>query len=409
MTEFNVLYELPSCYGARTVRTCFVLSVVALSGCNALLGITDPTAGNTPIDGQPGMDGMDAPDANPDRKLVSVSVEPDSINVALGKTQQLTAIANYDDNSHDTVTAQATWAVVTGTAASVSASGLLSTIAQGTVQVSATFDGKVGVGDVVVGPKAADHVAIGVGDLTLMLQQEALIRAQLVFSDSTTQDITFGASWTTDNPAVLDPGFGDIATKTSGTATVTATDTASGLSGSITVTVTTVPCHPVINEIQTGSSTSAADEWVEVFNPCTAPFDVTGWTLDYRSANATGATDTNQMVVLSGTIESTGTRLFCGGSVVGPSCDGSWASGFMQQNNGGVGLRSGPKDTGTLVDAAAYGAVLPGHPFVEGTVGPALANGKVMARLPYDGHDQNNNLTDFLVVTTPTPNALNFP
>jgi len=406
VTEFNVLRELPSCYGARIVRTWFVISVVALTGCNALLGITDPSAG-APIDGQPDMTGMDGRDANPNRQLVSVTVE--TTNVALGKTQQLTAVANYDDNSHDPVTDQATWALVSGTAASVSATGLVSTIAEGTVQVSATFDGKVGVGDVIVGTKVADHVTIGVGDMTLMLQQEALIRAQLVFSDSTTQDITFSGSWTTDNLAILDPAFGDIETKTSGTATVTATDSVSGLSGSITVTVTTVPCHPVINEIQTGSAASAADEWVEVFNPCTTPFDVTGWTLDYRAANATGTTDTNQMVTLSGIIDSTDTRLFCGGSVVGPICDGGWASGFMQQNNGGVGLRSGPKDTGALVDAAAYGSVLPGHPFVEGTVGPALANGKVMARLPYDGHDQNNNLTDFLVITTPTPNALNFP
>ena len=395
------------------MRTCFVLLVVALAGCNALLGITDPSAGNTPIDGRPGMDGMDAidaPDANPNRQLVSVSVDPDSINVALGKTQQLTATANYDDNSHDIVTAQATWTITSGgTSASVSAAGLLSTVAEGSAQVSATFEGKTGVGDIVVGPKVADHVAIGVGDMTLMLQQEALIRATVIFSDNSTQDITFSATWTTDNPGLLDPAFGDIATKASGTATVTATDGPSGLAATITVTITTVPCHPVINEVQTGSAASAADEWVEVFNPCTTTVDVTGWTLDYRSANATGATDTNLMVTLSGTIAPLDTKLFCGGSVVGPTCNGSWASGFMQQNNGGVGLRSGPKDTGTLVDAAAYGAVLPGHPFVEGTGGPALSNGHVMARLPYDGHDENNNLSDFLVVTNATPNELNFP
>ena len=46
---------------------------------------------------------------------------------------------------------------------------------------------------------------------------------------------------------------------------------------------------------------------------------------------------------------------------------------------------------------------------VEGTGGPALSNGHVMARLPYDGHDENNNITDFLVVTGATPNELNFP
>jgi len=53
--------------------------------------------------------------------------------------------------------------------------------------------------------------------------------------------------------------------------------------------------------------------------------------------------------------------------------------------------------------------VLPGHPFVEGTVSPALANGKVLARLPYDGHDENNNNGDFKVITAATPGDLNFP
>jgi len=32
-----------------------------------------------------------------------------------------------------------------------------------------------------------------------------------------------------------------------------------------------------------------------------------------------------------------------------------------------------------------------------------------MARLPFDGHDQDNNISDFVLTTASTPNALNFP
>ena len=343
------------------------------------------------------------------RKLVAVEIAPQPVFVTLGLTKQLDAIAVYDDNSKETVTAQATWTITQGTAATVSAAGLLTTTTEGTVEVSATFETVEGKVDATVGPKAADHIVISVGNMTVMTNQRAFIRAQLVFTDLTTSDVTFSADWTSDNTAVMTTtDFGDLTGVAPGTATLTATD--DGVSGSIVVTVTAVPCHPVINEIQTGSATSAADEWVEVINPCATAIDVTGFTLDYRSANATGTTDTNQMIALSGTMTSMSTRLFCGGSVPPELlCDDSWASGFMQQNNGGVGLRNGPKDTGTLVDSSAYGAVLPGHPFVEGTVSPALANGKVLARLPYDGHDENNNNGDFKVITAATPGDLNFP
>jgi len=384
--------------------------VVALSGCNALLGITDPTAATPPTDGQPGSDApIDmAIDANPNRKLVSVTISPEPVTFALGLTQQLEATANYDDNSHDVVTTQATWAITSGTAATVSPTGLLTSTTEGTVEVQAVFDGKAGLADATVGPKAADHVLISVGNMTLMTNQRALIRAEVVFTDQSKEDVTFSAAWTTDNTAIVPSAdFGDLSGIAAGTATVSAA--ARGVTGSIVVTVTAVPCHLVINEVQTGSAASAADEWVEVFNPCTTAVDVTGFTLDYRSANANGATDTNLMVTLSGSIQPLDTKLFCGGSVTGVTCDGSWASGFMQQNNGGVGLRNGPKDTGPIVDAAAYGSVLPGHPFIEGTVAPALSNGKVMARLPFDGHDQDNNIADFVLTTASTPNALNFP
>ena len=78
----------------------------------------------------------------------------------------------------------------------------------------------------------------------------------------------------------------------------------------------------------------------------------------------------------------------------GVTPDGTWgggASGLLQANAGGVGLRSGPASTGALVDAIAYGAVTAGFPFLETAAAPALANGKSVAR-SFDGNDTNDNV-----------------
>jgi len=177
---------------------------------------------------------------------------------------------------------------------------------------------------------------------------------------------------------------------------------------SVIATVSVLACHPVINETQSGSTASASDEWCEILNPCTVAIDVTDWSLVYRAASATGATDTNLLITLVGSMAPGEIRLFAGNGFVG-TIDDSWGGGVMQQNNGAMGLRSGPKDTGPLVDAVAYGIISAGHPFLEGTAAAGLVNGKSIARAPFDGNDTNDGATNFVLTTLPTPRALNTP
>lgn len=266
-----------------------------------------------------------------------------------------------------------------------------------------------------------DHLAFSLGDIRVAQDQVVHLHVLHVHVDGTSEDVTASADYRTSDNAVASVDPGAIrAHGQPGSATITAT-LGPAAPATMTVGVTSFVCHPVINELQTGdtsgSSTAAADEWVEIYNPCSVAQDVTGWTLVYRAANATTGADTNLMATLAGTMAPGDYRLYAGIGFTGTPDGPPWTnpSGIMQQTNGAVGLRSGVMTTGPLVDAVAYGTVSAGHPFIETNPTPPMANGRSASRLPFDGKDDGDathdgdGAADFLIVQTPTPRAPNAP
>jgi hypothetical protein len=162
-------------------------------------------------------------------------------------------------------------------------------------------------------------------------------------------------------------------------------------------------CHPVVNELQAGGVT-ASDEWVELFNPCSASIDVNGWELDYRSAgNNSGAADT-LILGLTQKIAAGGYLLLVGPDYSGrANADGGWSSGHLSGSGGAVGLRDA---SGALVDSVAYKALTAANDFTEGSPAPNPPAGSSIQRLP-NGADSNNNYKDFHVTSSPTPGAAN--
>jgi hypothetical protein len=183
----------------------------------------------------------------------------------------------------------------------------------------------------------------------------------------------------------------------------------SARAATLMVMVAAKQCQPKINEFQTGGAT-AADEWVELVNPCTAAIDVTGWTLVYRAASNNG-TDI-VMKALSASIPAGEIKLFAGLDYAGLN-DGRWdtggTSGILGQAAGAVALRMGAKDVGPIADAVSYGgtSVAVGHPYTEGNPLPAMSNSRPAQRLPYDGRDGDDGMADFVTGSTGTPHASN--
>jgi hypothetical protein len=159
-----------------------------------------------------------------------------------------------------------------------------------------------------------------------------------------------------------------------------------------------------VNEVATGTSLSAADEFVELANTGTASADISGWKLVYRSA--TGTTDVALATVpVSTTLAVGGFYLLGGASYGGAQLPDESFSPGLASPGGAVGLRDG---TGALIDSVGWGTAT--NALVESATAPAppatAAPGSSIVRLP-NGHDTNNNATDFTVTASPSPRVSN--
>jgi len=159
-----------------------------------------------------------------------------------------------------------------------------------------------------------------------------------------------------------------------------------------------------INELMTGSTGAAANEFVELVNAGSASADLSGFKLVYRSA--TGTTDVTLATIPDGTVLAPGGfYLLAGAGYAGSATpDRSFSTG-LAATGGGVGLRDA---SGTLVDSVGYGTAT--NTLVETAPAPAPptveAPGASIARVP-DGTDTNDNSADFRLAQPPSPKASN--
>ena len=175
-------------------------------------------------------------------------------------------------------------------------------------------------------------------------------------------------------------------------------------------------CHLLVNEVQTQSSQSASEEFVELFNPCANAIDLSGWSFVYRSAsnamaadatgdNATKAYPMGAMIPAGGYYTAC-TTVYKANALGMKGCDFDYgASGIMSGTGGGIGLRDANK---VLVDSVGYGTAT--NSFVQGTAAPAppasMSPGTSIGRLP-NGVNTGDNMADWKVTKMDTPNAAN--
>ncbi len=158
-------------------------------------------------------------------------------------------------------------------------------------------------------------------------------------------------------------------------------------------------------------------KFVELFNPTGEAIDLSGYSVQYRSATGTGTP--NAVVPLSGAIAAGGHYLVAGGSngangAALPAADATGSGMNLQGSNGTVALVESPTavtlPVGNVVDLADPLIVdLVGYGTAntwEGA-GPALTSGgngdpQALVRAA-DGLDADNNAADFTTVQAPTP------
>ncbi|HWX33267.1 MAG TPA: Ig-like domain-containing protein [Steroidobacteraceae bacterium] len=189
-------------------------------------------------------------------QLVSLAVTPASPSIPKGLTQQFVATGTYTDQSTQNLTASASilWSSDTTSVATISnaagSQGLASTPATGTATISATF-GTSGIsGSTLLTVTAAVIQSISVTPPTPSVASGLTqqFTATGIYTDSTTQDLTVAATWTSTDTTIatisnvaLSNGLASSSTVKTGQTTIRAAYTPPGgslLTGSTTLTVT---------------------------------------------------------------------------------------------------------------------------------------------------------------------------
>jgi gamma-glutamyltranspeptidase len=86
----------------------------------------------------------------PDADVTAVEVTPEEVTVQVDDTVDLGAMAVYDDGAGVDVTATADWAAADESVATVTADGVVTAVAEGSVEITATYEGVTGSAEVTV-------------------------------------------------------------------------------------------------------------------------------------------------------------------------------------------------------------------------------------------------------------------
>ena len=106
-----------------------------------------------------------------------------------------------------------------------------------------------------------------------------------------------------------------------------------------------------VNELMTGSTGAAANEFVEIVNTGTAAADISGFRLAYRSS--AGTSDVTLATVPTGTtLAAGGFYLFGGSAYAGTRAPDQSFSTAIAATGGGVALRD---SAGAILDSVGYG------------------------------------------------------
>lgn len=153
----------------------------------------------------------------------------------------------------------------------------------------------------------------------------------------------------------------------------------------------------LINEVQTGSSASATDEFIEILNPCASAVSLSG-SLVYRSS--AGTTDVVLATISNKSIAAHGFFVAANSGFSGASNVSFNASTGLNNTGGGVAVKNGG---GSIIDSMGWGDAT--NAFVQGSAATASNNNGSMARKP--GANSHDNSADFAVDATPSPGAAN--
>ncbi|MGY3929209.1 Ig-like domain-containing protein [Aeromonas simiae] len=135
--------------------------------------------------------------------ITALQIEPDSVSLAKGQTQQLTAIATYSDNTSANVSDAVAWQRGDSSTATVTPAGLLTGVAMGDTTVTAHIDG-ISSNTVEINVTAAIITALQIEpeSVSVAKGQTQQLTAIATYSDDTRANVSDAVAWQPDNDIV---------------------------------------------------------------------------------------------------------------------------------------------------------------------------------------------------------------
>jgi len=187
--------------------------------------------------------------------LTNIVVTPITTVVGVNGNVQFTATGVFSDNSTQDMSSQVVWTSSNGAFATISAAGLATGISTGSLTITATSGTISGSATLNVTTATLQSITITPDQPIVPPHSRTQLKAIGHFSDGSTQVLS-GVSWHSSAPQVaMVNGSGVLRSKNSKNKAVTITATLNGVSGSTTVTVTSMTIQTVV--IQPANPTMA--------------------------------------------------------------------------------------------------------------------------------------------------------
>jgi hypothetical protein len=153
----------------------------------------------------------------------------------------------------------------------------------------------------------------------------------------------------------------------------------------------------VISQFQAGGAVPE-DEFVELHNIGSTAVDLNGYRLVYRSANGTNdvgpfAVWTTSTIIQPGQYYLVASTAYDGGVTPDATYNPATCACSMSASAGGLGIRQGAQNTGTIIDSVGWGSAT--NIFFEGTRTSAPPVNTSQIRAVNGCQDTDNNSSDF--------------
>jgi hypothetical protein len=174
-------------------------------------------------------------------ELSTIEITPKDAELNIGLTQQYTATGLFSDDSEQDISLLVSWTSSDTGVATINAGGLATAQDNGTIRISAAWQGVEGDTDLTVSAATLTAIEVIPDQATIARETTIQFEAEGTYSDDTTFDITSDVDWLSSDETIAVISDTGLATGvTQGAAEITASFTEDGekTTGSAEITVT---------------------------------------------------------------------------------------------------------------------------------------------------------------------------